>query len=61
MNKEFEKQLKEVLILVIEGLIREMEGLGRTSVTTTDLRKFIHNIETDTKVTGKKYIDEEGR
>ena len=61
MNKEFEKQLKEVLILMIESLIREVERQGRTNVTTVELRKFIHNIETNTKVTGKKYIDEVGR
>lgn len=46
---------------MIESLIREIETTGRTSVTTIELRKFIHNIETNTKVTGKKYIDEEGR
>ncbi len=60
MNKEFEKHLKEVFMLMIESLIREIERTDRTYVTTTELRKFIHNIETNTKVTGKKYIDEEG-
>ena len=47
-------------MLMIESLIREIERTDRTYVTTTELRKFIHNIETNTKITGKKYIDEEG-
>ncbi len=61
LNKEFEKQLKEVFMLMLESLIREIERTGRTYVTTTELRKFIQNIETNTKVTGKKYIDEVGK
>ena len=56
MNEE----LKETMTIVIKSLIKEIEGQGNTSVTTTQLREFIHNIKTDTTVIGKKYVSEKG-
>lgn len=56
MNAEEEnKMMNEFISIVIEELIREIEMQGRDVVTTTELRKFIHNMETNTRVTGKVY------
>jgi len=54
-EKRIEKMLNELMILIIENLIEEIESQGMTYVTTTSLRKFTHNIETNTKVIGKIY------
>lgn len=45
----------QYIVMIIENLIREMELQGRDFVTTTELRKFLHNMETNTKVVGKVY------
>lgn len=49
-------KIVDELILIIEALIQEIEAQGKTSVTTKDLRMFIHNIETNTNVIGKNYV-----
>jgi len=53
-----DEKLKEVITTFVEGLIRELEKQGKDYCTTTDLRKFIQNMETNTKVIGKKYLSE---
>lgn len=45
----------QYIVMIIENLIREMELQGRDFVTTTELRKFLHNMETNTEVVGKVY------
>ncbi len=54
MNTE-DKMISILICGVIESLIREIESQGMDYVTTTSLRKFIHNIETNRKVVGKIY------
>jgi len=54
-EKLLEGMVNNLLIGIIENLIEEVESQGMTYVTTDTLRKFIHNIETNTKVVGKVY------
>lgn len=55
MNAKEDKMVTELICEVIESLIREIESQGMDYVTTTSLRKFIQNMETNTKVVGKVY------
>ena len=52
-----EKEVYEYTIIIIENLIREIEKQGRTSMSVTDLRKFLQNLETRTHVSRDKYMN----
>ena len=55
LSEQSKKSIIELTIMIIEGMIKDIETQGGNSITTNDLRKFIHNMETDTKVIGKTY------
>jgi len=56
LEEVLKKEVMGYTIMIIENLIKELEAQGKDYVTTTTLRKFLHNLETDTKVVGKKYV-----
>ena len=60
-DKKLRKEVMDFTVIVMENLIRELERQGKTTVSVTSLRKFIQNVETNTVVTGKKYVDEFGK
>lgn len=60
LEEVLKKEVMGYTIMIIENLIKELEAQGKDYVTTTTLRKFLHNLETDTKVVGKKYVSEFG-
>lgn len=47
-----------MILVVIRNLIKEIESQGKNFVTIDTLKEFIHNIETNTPVFGKKYVSE---
>ena len=54
-NEEARREVGMYIVIIIEELIQEIESQGKDSVTTLELRKFIHNMETNTKVIDKQY------
>lgn len=54
MITEERKIAIELTSKAIKSLIKELEIRGRDFVTTAELRKYIHNMETDTRI-GKVY------
>lgn len=53
-NQEYDA----MIIIVIRNLIKEVESQGKTFVTIDALKEFIHNLETNTPIFGKKYVSE---